>query len=53
MEAGQGPNWDCSANGKKSCPVPVTVAERSEACSVFALSEAAIVGSNPSEGMDV
>jgi hypothetical protein len=29
---------------------PVAVAERSKACSVFALSEAGIVGSNPSQG---
>jgi hypothetical protein len=32
---------------------PVTVAERSKACTVFARSEAGIVGSNPREGMDV
>jgi hypothetical protein len=32
---------------------PVTVAERSKACNVFALSEAGIVGSNPTQGMDV
>jgi hypothetical protein len=32
--------------------VPVTVAERSKACTVFALSEAEIVGSNPTQGMD-
>jgi hypothetical protein len=31
---------------------PVTVAERSEACTVFARSEAGIVGSNPKNGMD-
>jgi hypothetical protein len=29
------------------CAVPVTVAELSEACTVFARSEAGIVGSNP------
>jgi hypothetical protein len=33
--------------------VPVTVAERSKACTVFARSEAAIVGSNSTQGMDV
>jgi hypothetical protein len=33
--------------------VPVTVAEPSEACTVFAGSEAEIVGSNPTQGMDV
>jgi hypothetical protein len=33
--------------------VPVTVAERSKACTVFARSEAGIVGSNPTQGMDV
>jgi hypothetical protein len=33
--------------------VPVTVAERSKECTVFARSEAGIVGSNPSQGMDV
>jgi hypothetical protein len=32
---------------------PVTVAERSEARTVFARSEAGIVGSNPARGMDV
>jgi hypothetical protein len=32
---------------------PVTVAEMSKACTVFARSEAVIVGSNPIEGMDV
>ncbi|PNF20358.1 hypothetical protein B7P43_G12827 [Cryptotermes secundus] len=32
---------------------PVTVAERSKACTVFARSEAGIVGSNPTQGMDV
>jgi hypothetical protein len=32
---------------------PVTVAERSKACTVFARSEAGIVGSNPSQSMDV
>jgi hypothetical protein len=32
---------------------PVTVAERSNACTVFARSEAGIVGSNPTQGMDV
>jgi hypothetical protein len=32
---------------------PVTVAERSEAFTVFARSEAGIVGSNSTKGMDV
>jgi hypothetical protein len=32
---------------------PVTVAERSEECAVFARSEAEIAGSNPTQGMDV
>jgi hypothetical protein len=32
---------------------PITVAELSKACTVFARSEAAIMGSNPTEGMDV
>jgi hypothetical protein len=32
---------------------PITVAERSKACTVFARSEAGIVGSNPIQGMDV
>jgi hypothetical protein len=31
---------------------PVTVAERSKACTVFARSEAGIVGSNPTQGVD-
>jgi hypothetical protein len=33
--------------------LPVTVAERSTACTVFARSEAAIVGSNPTQDVDV
>jgi hypothetical protein len=33
--------------------VLVTVADRSEACTVFARSKAGIVGSNPTQGMDV
>jgi hypothetical protein len=33
--------------------MPVTVAERSKSCAVFAGSEAGIVGSNPTQGMDV
>jgi hypothetical protein len=32
---------------------PVTVAEQSRACTVFARSEAEIVGSNPTQGMGV
>jgi hypothetical protein len=32
---------------------PVTVAERSKACTVFARSETGIVGSNSTQGMDV
>jgi hypothetical protein len=32
---------------------PVTVAERSEACTVFARSEPGIMGSNPTQDMDV
>jgi hypothetical protein len=32
---------------------PVTVAERPKACTVFARSEARIVGSNRTQGMDV
>jgi hypothetical protein len=32
---------------------PVTVTERSKACTVFALSEAGIVGLNPTQGTDV
>jgi hypothetical protein len=32
---------------------PVTVAERSKACTVFARSEAVIVGSNLTQGMNV
>jgi hypothetical protein len=31
----------------------VTVAERSEACTVYARSEVGIVGSNSTQGMDV
>jgi hypothetical protein len=33
--------------------LPVTVAERSKACTVFARSEAEIVGSNLTQSMDV
>jgi hypothetical protein len=32
--------------------MPVTVAERSKACTVFARYEAGIVGSNPTQGMN-
>jgi hypothetical protein len=32
---------------------PVTVADRSKACTVFDRSEAVIIGSNPTQGMDV
>jgi hypothetical protein len=32
---------------------PVTVAERSKSCTVFARSETGIVGSNPTQGMGV
>jgi hypothetical protein len=32
---------------------PVTVAERSKACTDFGRSEAGIVGSNPTQGIDV
>jgi hypothetical protein len=32
---------------------PVTLAERSKACTVFARLEAGIVSSNPTQGMDV
>jgi hypothetical protein len=31
---------------------PVTLAERSKACTVFARSEAGTVGLNPTQGMD-
>jgi hypothetical protein len=33
--------------------LPVTVAEQSKACTVLARSEAGIVGSNPTQGMNV
>jgi hypothetical protein len=33
--------------------MPVMVAERSKACTVFAHSEGGTVGSNPTQGMDV
>jgi hypothetical protein len=32
--------------------MPVTVAERSKACTVFARSETRIVGSKPTQGME-
>jgi hypothetical protein len=38
---------------KVKLSMPVTVAERSKACTVFARSEAGIVGSNHTQGMDV
>jgi hypothetical protein len=40
-------------NSILKCSVPVAVAERSKACTVFARSEAGIVGSHPTQGMDV
>jgi hypothetical protein len=36
------------SNGRR----PVTVGEQSKTCTVFARSEAKIVGSNPTQGMD-
>jgi hypothetical protein len=33
--------------------MPITVTERSNACTVFARSVAGIVGSNPTQAMDV
>jgi hypothetical protein len=33
--------------------MPVTVAEQSKACTVFARAEAGIVGFNPTQGMDI
>jgi hypothetical protein len=39
--------------GKNVEREPVTIAERSKTCTVFALSEAGIVGSNPTQSMDV
>jgi hypothetical protein len=33
--------------------LPVTVVERSKACTVFTRSEAGTMGSNPTQGMDV
>jgi hypothetical protein len=38
---------------QKNKHLPVTVAEQSRACTVFARSEAGIVGSNPIQCMDV
>jgi hypothetical protein len=32
---------------------PVTVAERSKACTVFGRSEVGTMGSNPTQGMDL
>jgi hypothetical protein len=37
----------------RNLKMPVTVAEQSEACTAFARSEARIVGSNPTQGIDV
>jgi hypothetical protein len=39
--------------GPKRLVEPVTVAEWSKVCTVFVLSDARIVGSNPPQGMDV
>jgi hypothetical protein len=39
--------------GRSKVRLPGTVAERSNACTVFCRSEAGIVGSNPTEGMNV
>jgi hypothetical protein len=33
--------------------LPATVVEQSKACTVFARSEAGIVGSNPTQSMDI
>jgi hypothetical protein len=38
---------------KPILPSQVTVAELSNACTAFARSETGIVGSNPTQGMDV
>jgi hypothetical protein len=35
------------------CLLPVTVTERSKPCTVFARSDAGIVGSKPTQGMNV
>jgi hypothetical protein len=40
-------------NGIIRILVPITVAARSKAWTVFARSDAGIVGSNPAQGMDV
>jgi hypothetical protein len=50
MEVGQGPNVGCSAKGKKNTTQkPITVAARS----IFACLNAGIVGSNPTQSMDI
>jgi hypothetical protein len=38
---------------RKSVKQPITVAERSKACTVFARLEARIVGSNPTQSIDI
>jgi hypothetical protein len=43
----------CNYSTCKVFKSPVTVAEQSKTCTVFAPSEAGIVGSNPTQGMDV
>jgi hypothetical protein len=40
-------------NSGNACYLLVTITERSKACTVFAHSEAGIVGSKPTQGMDV
>jgi hypothetical protein len=46
------PLWNCKYL-RSNRRGPVTVAERSKACTVFDRSEAGIVRSNPTQGMDV
>jgi hypothetical protein len=46
-------NVDTESNSLLINAQPVTVAERSKACTVFARSEVGIVGLNPIQGMDV
>jgi hypothetical protein len=47
------PSVGTTRKNKKIAALPVTIVERSKACTVFACSEAGFMGSNPTQGMDV
>jgi hypothetical protein len=53
LSSSQGPAADTHSTAEKSSPYLQTAAERSKAFTVFARSEAVVVDSNPTEGMNV